>query len=397
MFFLVFTTVALLFSGYITWRLFGRSRFGRAWKWLIAAGIAAVFLLTPLNIMLRRAGYESGALDVLVWASYLGLGFVSALFTFVVIRDAIWVPLTGFRWLARRIGPKDVSAPDSGLPEDYGRRRFITAGVNTGILAASAVFTGVGLAEARQIPDLKEVVIPVEGLSPDLEGFRIVQITDIHVSPTIKRPFVESVVERVNRLDGDIVALTGDLVDGSVSWLSNDVAPLSRVRSKLGNYFVTGNHEYYSGAEVWVEKVRRLGFEVLMNEHRVLTRGRGRIVLAGVTDYRAGNFFESHRSDPAKAIAGAPRADVKLLLAHQPKSVFKAAEAGFDIQISGHTHGGQFFPWNLLVGIDQPFVAGLYTYKSTHIYVSRGTGYWGPPLRFGSPSEITLIRLTRRR
>jgi predicted MPP superfamily phosphohydrolase len=168
---------------------------------------------------------------------------------------------------------------------------------------------------------------------------------------------------------------------------------LKQISSGSGNFFVTGNHEYYSGVIEWIEEVKRLGFTVLLNEHVVITRGQARLLLAGVTDYRGGNFLPSHRSDPQKALNGALPADAKILLAHQPKNIFDAAQAGYDLQISGHTHGGQFFPWNLLVGFVQPYVSGLHTHQNTQIYVSRGTGYWGPPVRVGAPSEITLIKL----
>jgi hypothetical protein len=161
----------------------------------------------------------------------------------------------------------------------------------------------------------------------------------------------------------------------------------------MGNYFVTGNHEYYSGVMEWIEQIRRLGFSVLINEHRIITREKRKMLLAGVTDYREGRMLPGHQSDPHKAMKAAPKTDVKILLAHQPKNIFDAARAGYDLQISGHTHGGQFFPWNLLVGFSQPYVSGLHTHQNTRIYVSRGTGYWGPPLRVGSPSEITLIKL----
>ena len=260
-------------------------------------------------------------------------------------------------------------------------------------MAAAALSTGYGIAEAKQTPQVKRVPIKIDHLPPELEGFRIVQITDIHVNPTFRRAAVEDIVGVVNTLDADIVVLTGDLVDGSVAQLGFDVAPLKQINSVSGNFFVTGNHEYYSGVIEWIEEVKRLGFTVLLNEHLVISRGQARMVLAGVTDYRGGNFLTSHRSDPQKALNGAPPADVKILLAHQPKNIFDAARAGYDLQISGHTHGGQFFPWNLLVGFAQPYVSGLHTHRNTRIYVSRGTGYWGPPLRVGSPSEITLIKL----
>jgi hypothetical protein len=310
-----------------------------------------------------------------------------------VIRDLVWLPVIGFNRLKAR-AVKPVRSRGKIEPIDSpSRRGFLVNSMNYGILAAAALTTGYGVAEAKQTPQVKKVPVAIDNLPPELNGFRIVQITDIHVNPTFRRSSVEEIVAQVNTLEADIVALTGDLVDGSVDQLGYDVAPLARIRSASGNFFVTGNHEYYSGVVEWVEEVKRLGFTVLLNEHQVLSRGRAKLLLAGVTDYRGGNYLPSHQSDPQKALIGAPEAHVKILLAHQPKSIFAAARAGYDLQISGHTHGGQFFPWNLLIGFAQPYVYGLHTHESTQIYVSRGTGYWGPPVRVGSPSEITLLEL----
>jgi predicted MPP superfamily phosphohydrolase len=179
-----------------------------------------------------------------------------------------------------------------------------------------------------------------------------------------------------------------------VPQLAAHVAQLSRLRSRHGTYFVTGNHEYYSGAQAWTQEFQRLGMHVLMNEHVVLTHRDRQIVVAGVTDYSAHHFDPRHRSDPAAAMLGAPAgAAVRILLAHQPRSAEAAAAAGFDLQLSGHTHGGQFWPWNHFVRFQQPFTAGLNRLKNLWVYTSRGTGYWGPPKRFGAPSEITRIRL----
>jgi predicted MPP superfamily phosphohydrolase len=393
-FFISFFTFSGLIAAYITWRLFGAARFGRLWRLAIAMGIVSIFFATPFTILLRRAEVDNAGVDVFVWAGYMGIGFLSFVFTFLVIRDFFWVPAVLSKKFKRLLSRNAVVKPYAENPTNPGRRRFLVNGMNYGIAATASIFTVYGFAEARQIPEVKEVTIPIIGLPIDLEGFRIVQISDIHVSPTIRRGFVEDVVEVANRLDADIIALTGDLADGLVSQLAYDVAPIKNLTSVEGNFFVTGNHEYYSGVDDWIGEVKRLGFTVLMNEHRLISRGKSRMLLAGVTDYRGGNFMKDHLSDPRKALAGAPSVDAKILLAHQPKSIFDAAKAGFDLQISGHTHGGQFFPWNLLVGLDQPFVAGLDRYENTQIYVSRGTGYWGPPIRVGSPSEITLIKLT---
>jgi predicted MPP superfamily phosphohydrolase len=236
----------------------------------------------------------------------------------------------------------------------------------------------------------------VAGLPDALAGFTIVQISDIHVGPTIKRPYLDRIVDRVNGLAPDAVAITGDLVDGTVRELAPHTAPLARLKATHGTFFVTGNHEYYAGAEPWIAELRRLGVRVLMNEHEVIERAGHALVLAGVTDYSAGHFDAAHRSDPQRAIGGAPsHTALRVLLAHQPRTAPAAAQAGFDLQLSGHTHGGQFWPWNLFVPMQQPYVAGLAKHESMWIYVSRGTGYWGPPKRFGAPSEITRIRLVK--
>lgn len=254
------------------------------------------------------------------------------------------------------------------------------------VLGGVALLTLVGLVQARR-PRVVHVPVPIRDLPADLAGLRIVQISDLHVGSTIRRPFVEAVVDAVNALAPDLVAVTGDVADGFVLELRDHVAPLAGLRAPLGSFFVTGNHEYYWDPRGWTQELERLGLSVLSNEHRLLTRGSGRLLLAGVTDLSAA-------PDPYAAIAGAPRSDVRVLLAHQPRSAYDARAAGFDLQLSGHTHGGQFFPFNLLVRLFQPFVAGLHRLEEMWLYVSRGTGYWGPPLRLWAPSEITLIELT---
>ena len=392
-FFLIFFAISGLLATYITWRLFSKAAFRRRWKILIALGIVVAMFTPVLTIMLRRAGFDNLGLHLLTWAGYLAVGFLSFVFSYLVIRDLVWVPLAGFKMIQARISKAAPPPAGSRQIDNPSRRGFLVNSVNYGVVAAAALSTGYGIAEAKQTPQVKRVPIKIDHLPPELEGFRIVQITDIHVNPTFRRAAVADIVGVVNTLDADIVVLTGDLVDGSVAQLGFDVAPLKQINSVSGNFFVTGNHEYYSGVVEWIEEVKRLGFSVLLNEHLVISRGQARMVLAGVTDYRGGNFLTSHRSDPQKSLNGAPPADVKILLAHQPKNIFDAAKAGYDLQISGHTHGGQFFPWNLLVGFSQPYVSGLHTHQNTRIYVSRGTGYWGPPLRVGSPSEITLIKL----
>jgi predicted MPP superfamily phosphohydrolase len=257
----------------------------------------------------------------------------------------------------------------------------------------ACVFTLVGFINARRRAKVRSINIPITDLPASLHGFTIAQISDIHVGLTIKREYLEAIVDAVNDLDADLIAVTGDLVDGSVHDLAQHTQPMARLSARHGTYFVTGNHEYYSGVKPWVEELRRLGMRVLMNEHVVLQHEGVDVVIAGVTDYSAHHYDPAHRSDPQAAIAGAPAGAVRVLLAHQPRSAPAAEAAGYHLQLSGHTHGGQFFPWNFFVRLQQPFTAGLHRLGKLWVYTSRGTGYWGPPKRLFAPSEITRLTL----
>ena len=394
LFFIIFFFISALLAAYMTLRLFSQTAFRPIWKIAIALAIVFILFLPVFGIILRRSGFYNSAVHLLVWIGDLGIGFLSFVFTYGVIRDLMGLPVGAFnkiKSIISRSGRKKVASSTS--VENPSRRAFLINSMNYGILAAAALSTGYGIEEARRTPAIKEMPIVMPHLPYEFDGFRIVQITDLHVGPTFGRSCVEEIVAVVNSLEADIVALTGDLVDGTVDQLADDVAPLKQIRSAMGNYFVTGNHEYYSGVIEWIAEIKRLGFSVMLNEHRIITRDGASLLLAGVTDYSGGNFLASHRSDPQKALQAAPETIIKILLAHQPKSIFGAARAGCNFQISGHTHGGQFFPWNFVIGLLQPYVSGLHTYRNPQIYVSRGTGYWGPPVRLGSPSEITLIKL----
>jgi uncharacterized protein len=306
---------------------------------------------------------------------------------------APWIAMGFFSWLLVLTVLRDASLLLSALAASPAVLLDWTRLSAAGVLAATPLITLVGYVMARRVARVVEVQVRVRGLPPALAGFTIAQISDIHVGPTIKRDFVEAMVARVNQLGADVVAITGDLVDGSVRDLAHHTEPLSTLSSRHGTYVVTGNHEYYSGANGWIRELRRLGTHVLMNEHVVLEHDGAVVALAGVTDYSAHHFDPAHRSDPRGAIAGAPAHAVKVLLAHQPRSAAAAAEAGYDLQLSGHTHGGQFWPWNHFVRLQQPFTAGLERLGKMWLYISRGTGYWGPPMRFGIPSEITRLTL----
>jgi len=262
-------------------------------------------------------------------------------------------------------------------------RRFDLA-----ILGAVSSLSLVGVMQARR-PAVKRVRVAIEDLPSELEGFRIAQLSDVHVSPTINARFVETLVRRTNALGADAIAITGDLVDGHLYDLREQVRPLAALSAPDGVFYVTGNHEYYWRADEWTSELQRLGLTFLKNEHRLIRRGSSILVMAGVTD-PVGR--DTHRSDPDAALRNAPEGGIRILLAHRPQAD-DAQRLGVHLQLSGHTHGGQFFPFNLLIRFFQPVVSGLHRLGATWLYVSRGTGYWGPPSRLGVGGEITLLEL----
>ena len=393
MFFLIVLAVLGVVYGYTCWRLITPAALALPWKVLVWAGLLLLLFLPPSLLFLRRYLANTWWGDLLAWVGFIGMGFVTLTFSLLLLRDLLWL---GWRGLDLVISLVDIGGRAEAQPltrTDPERRLCLLQATNLGILGLTSILSGYGLYKARRAARVFEIPVPIEDLPASLDGFRIAQISDIHVGPTIKRGYVQRIVDQVNELAPDVVALTGDLPDGSVADLRRHVAPLAGLQARDGCYFVTGNHEYYAGVDDWIGEARRLGFEVLVNEHRLVERGSGRILLAGVTDYGGGQFGRDHDSDPKAAIAGAPESHARILLAHQPLSIFAAARAGFDLQLSGHTHGGQFIPWKYLVGLQQPYTAGLHRFEHTWIYVNRGTGYWGPPLRLGTDSEITLITL----
>jgi predicted MPP superfamily phosphohydrolase len=393
-FFFVVIIVLCLMYGYVGWRLIVPAAFSMTTNMLLWGLLATLLILPFIPILMRFRQSDSAGLDILAWIGYLGFGIVTLLFALLVTKDAVFLVTAVIQKSIHLILHGFNAGHEATVAVDPERRRMLVNTVNVGILAVTGGLTGYGMFQALRRPAIVEVNVPIKNLPKDLNGFTIVQITDIHASNTIKRPFIQTVVDMVNELKPDIVALTGDLVDGSVGQLGGDVAPLADLKSPHGLYFITGNHEYYSGVQSWLDETARLGFTNLMNEHRVIERGAGRLLLAGVTDFEGGGFAKDHVSDPHKAIAGAPPCHAKILLAHQPKSIFEAAKAGYDYVISGHTHGGQYFPYHFLVSLAQPYTSGLHQYDNTRIYVSRGTGYWGPQLRIAARSEITVHRLT---
>jgi uncharacterized protein len=344
---------------------------------LAALWLVLSCFLIPLGVLARRIERQPLA-DRLAWVGLLAMGFFSSLLVLTLVRDLI----IGSLLTLDALRPRTISLD---------RWRVDTA---IAVPALALLSTAIGFINARRRAKVVTVEIPIADLPDALDGLTIVQISDIHVGPTIKKQYVQAIVDEVNRLKPDLVAITGDIVDGSVERLTEHTRPLSRLSARYGAYLVTGNHEYYSGADEWVTEFRRLGLRVLLNEHVVLEHNGTPFVLAGVTDYSTTHLDGIHRSNPAAALENAPEdVRVKVLLAHQPRTALTASDLGYTLQLSGHTHGGQFFPWNFFVRLQQPFTAGLARIDDLWIYTSRGTGYWGPPKRLGAPSEITHIRL----
>jgi predicted MPP superfamily phosphohydrolase len=368
---LPFLALVLLLHFYIGIRLLPAMGLGLVGVAIGVLLLLASSVLVPLGLSaprLRRRRWT----EAITWASLISMGYFSSLLVLTLVRDIVLLGMTLFGAVTPLITHDSAMA----VP-----------------LTALAV-TLVGFVNARRVARVVKVDVPIAGLPAPLQGYSIAQISDIHVGPTIKRAYLNAIVNRVNALKADAIAITGDLVDGSVRRLATHTEPLRRLSARDGTFFVTGNHEYYSGAEEWIAEMRRLGLTVLLNQHVVRERDGAGVMIAGVADYTAHHFNPAHRSDPQAAAAGAPaHVQVKILLAHQPRTAEAASQAGYDLQLSGHTHGGQFFPWNLFVPLQQPFVAGLNRVRDMWVYTSRGTGYWGPPKRFGAPSEITLVRL----
>jgi hypothetical protein len=240
-------------------------------------------------------------------------------------------------------------------------------------------------------PETKRVTVEIPGLDKSLDGFRIVQISDVHIGDTLGRDFAKQVAEQVNALKPDLVAVTGDLIDGSVARLRDEVAPLGELRGKHGVFYVTGNHEYYHGGSSWEAEGRRLGFTVLHNEHRTVADGK--LVIGGVTDVEGARFSEAHAPRVDLAFAQAPAGVPRILLAHQPRFAKAAKDSAVSLMLSGHTHGGQIFPFMAFVLLQQPVIGGFAKIQGVPTYTSNGTGYWGPPFRIGPRGEVTELTL----
>ncbi|WP_406104529.1 metallophosphoesterase [Streptomyces sp. NBC_01003] len=412
-----------------------------AWRRLVRdttarAGLArragtVVFVLGPLLMFAAVASERAGApfwlQQVLSWPGFLWMAFSLYLVLAVLVGEVVRPLLR--RFLDRRSAPGGAEAgpvpepvlvptrepdepsaasstptnanantstntsghtlkPDmSPVASEPSRRLFVSRVVGGAAVVAATGIVGTGAYGVLRGPKVKRVTVPLARLPRSAHGFRIAVVSDIHLGPVLGRGFAQKVVDTINSTQPDLIAVVGDLVDGSVEDLAPAVAPLAGLRARHGTYFVTGNHEYFSGAEPWVEHVREIGLRPLENARAEM----GAFDLAGVNDVTGENYGDGPDYDKALGARDPGRAAV--LLAHQPVMIHEAVKHGVDLQLSGHTHGGQLWPGNFIADAANPTLAGLERYGDTQLYVSRGAGAWGPPVRVGAPSDITVVEL----
>ena len=363
---------------YIWFKLVRATGLPPPWRTVATVALIVLALSIPATLILRRT--TSIATDLLYRPAMVWLGIAFLLFIALLTGDLL------------RFAAFVVAKLGGRPPLDPERRLFLARLTGGAVAAVTAAAAGVAASEAANVR-VKEVRVPLRRLPPALDGTSIVQITDIHIGPTLGRAFLEDVVQKVNALVPDVVAITGDLVDASPEAIGDAVSVLGELRARHGVYFVTGNHEYYAGVEPWMGFLEKLGIRVLRNERVTIGDANASFDLAGIDDFSSRGMAAGHGPDLPAALAGRDPSRELVLLAHQPRAVVEAAALGVGLQLSGHTHGGQIWPWKYLVYLQQPFVAGLGREKDTWIYVSCGTGYWGPPFRLGAPPEITRVVL----
>jgi uncharacterized protein len=376
--------LGVLFSGSLHYYVWQRAtevlELTRRRRRIVGAGMLLLFLSIPLTTSARL--WAPDLAKILAWIALPWLAFVGLATVALAISD---IPRL-FAWLGQRALGRDT-------PVSASRRQFLGRITGGAAIAVAGASVAGGVFEARGEHEIVTVDVTLKKLPKALDGFSIVQLSDLHTGMTIDREFVQRVVDRANALSPDLVALTGDLIDGPVESLRDDVAPLAQLRAPYGVYAVTGNHEYYAGVDAWIAEITKLGARYLRNELVTIRKGDAAFDLAGVDDHSA-DQYPGHGENIPRATANHDPSRALVLLAHQPRQIRRAARHGVDLQLSGHTHGGQIWPWHYIVKLQQGgLLAGSYERDGVQLYVTRGCGYWGPPVRVLAPLEITRIIL----
>jgi uncharacterized protein len=383
MFIVILGTVLALMHLYLWKRLIKDTSRGRTRLALTAVFLALLALLVATLFLPRLLGWRESSW--FAWPGYVWFGLVVYLFLTLLVLEPVRLALR--RWVKR--APARTTEPER---QTMNRRVFLARASAAAAGAASVGLVGVGMSSALGPPDLFRLPVRLRRLDPAFNGFRIAVVSDIHLGPLAGRAHTERIVRMINEAEPDLVAIVGDLVDGTVEELGSAAEPLQDLASREGTFFVTGNHEYFvDDTSSWLHELDRLGVQPLRNENTVIRRGAAAFDLAGVNDVAG-----EERSDPPdfdRALAGVDASRPTILLAHQPVQVEEAAARGVDLQLSGHTHGGQMWPFHYIVRAGQPSLAGLSTVDETQLYVTRGAGFWGPPLRVGAPPDITVLSL----
>ena len=377
-FLLIFSAVLFVVYAYVGLRFVMTLDIMSSYKYLLCFTLFVFYCFPIIGIILYFNKIENNLSTLIHWLGYTGLGFVSLLFFIQAGADLLSLLKSLFA---------------KGHSFDPHRRAFLGLSAKTIMGSIAGLGSIWGMYNATKEPVIKRVEIKIDGLPESLKGFRMAQITDLHVGSMITGKFVKTVTRKIKELNADMLFFTGDAADGSVQSYGKHLQSLAEINPKYGKYFVTGNHEYYSDMNGWLQLIEGLGFKILVNESQNIIVNDATIMITGIPDRGGGHFSSFHKTNMKKAVGGMNPSDLKILLAHQPKDVEHALKYGFDLQLSGHTHGGQYFPFSLLVQLAHPFIKGLHKRKNTWIYINQGTGYWGPPLRIGTEPEITEITL----
>jgi len=379
----IFFVSLILLIGYcyLAWSLVRPMHLPETGEILAYLTLAAPFLMIlwmPIFYWRRSRNAALGqSYRRIINTSYFSLAILSLLFTATVFRDVLNLIASNVPAL---LGSRQLASSHGAM----------STLVIVGLCTLGLLF---GYYEASRTPRIRNVIVPVQGLGTDWKPLRIVQLSDLHIGQQVEEKAIRRIVAKVNALKPDFIAITGDMVDGHPEALKKDTAPLKELSSKYGSFFVTGNHEYYWGGDAWIAEAKNLGFIPLINSHRIITNGEKRILVAGVPDLAGESFEPVITADPKVALEGSPSPDLKILLAHRPQVALEAEPLGYHLQLSGHTHGGQFIPWTFFIRFFHPFWKGLNRHGKLWVYVSQGTGTWGPPVRLGAPAEITLLEI----